>query len=281
VPLLEAFYPPLRDRVAEVRKNTRRADFTTEATDEVCSLGHPMVIRLGRNGRFLACSLYPEHKESRPLPGEEQPPQAGEGETCPECGIGTLVGKRGKFGPFVGCDRYPDCGYIKREGPEPPPQLPFEVVCPKNADGKLMSRRARRTGNVFWGCSNYPKCDYTTNHEPIGAFHDTDDGPVARFGEGFRCLKDGAPIELPAEGSPIGLKLPGGPPDPTALAPARRPGGRPGGARSSGGRSRGRAGALAAAHVGAASRRAPRHRPDLDPARGVASARGDDDRGNP
>ena len=234
VPLLEAFYPPLRDRVAEVRKNTRRADFTTEATDEVCSEGHPMVIRLGRNGRFLACSQYPEHKESRPLPGEEQPPQAGEGETCPECGTGTLVGKRGRFGPFVGCDRYPDCGYIKREGPEPPPPLAFEAICPKNADGKLVARRARRTGNVFWGCSNYPKCDYTTNHEPIGALHDADDGPVARFGEVFRCLKDGAPIEVPAEGSPVGLRLPGGPPDPEALAPARRPGGRPGGGRSGG-----------------------------------------------
>jgi DNA topoisomerase I len=237
VPLLEAFYPPLRDRVAEVRKNTRRADFTTEATDEVCSLGHPMVIRLGRNGRFLACSLYPEHKESRPLPGDEAPPQAGEGETCPECGIGTLVGKRGRFGPFVGCDRYPDCGYIKREGPEPPPALPFEVICPKNADGRLVARRARRTGNVFWGCSNYPKCDYTTNHEPIGALHDADDGPVARFGEVFRCLKDGALIEVPTEGSVVGLRLPGGPPDPVALAPARRPGGRPGGARSGGTRS--------------------------------------------
>jgi ssDNA-binding Zn-finger/Zn-ribbon topoisomerase 1 len=194
-----------------------------------------MVIRLGRNGQFLACSLYPEHKESRPLPGDEAPPQAGEGETCPECGIGTLVGKRGRFGPFVGCDRYPDCGYIKREGPEPPPPLPFEVVCPKNADGKLVARRARRTGNVFWGCSNYPKCDYTTNHEPIGAFHDADDGPVATFGDMFRCLKDGAPIEVPAEGSPIGLRLPGGPPDPEALAPARRGGGRPGG-RPAGGR---------------------------------------------
>ena len=237
VPLLEAFYPPLRERVDEVRKTTRRSDFTTEATDEVCSLGHPMVIRLGRNGRFLACSMYPEHKESRPLPGDEPPAQAGTGETCPKCGLGTLVGKRGRFGPFVGCDRYPDCDYIQREGPQPPDQLPFEVVCPKNTDGKLVARRARRTGNVFWGCSNYPKCDYTTNFEPIGALHDADDGPVAKRGEGFICLKDGAAIEVPGEGSVVGLRLPGGPPDPSALAPVRRAssgkgtGGRRGGGR--------------------------------------------------
>ncbi|MEZ0241266.1 MAG: type I DNA topoisomerase, partial [Chloroflexota bacterium] len=175
VPLLEAFYGPLRDRVDEKRKTLRRRDFTTEETDEVCSLGHPMVIRLGRNGRFLACSLYPEHKESRPLPGDEPPPQEGTGEVCPLCGEGTLVGKRGRFGPFVGCDRYPDCTYIRREGPPPPDQLPFEVTCPKNQDGHLVARRARRTGSVFWGCLNYPRCDYTTNQEPLGAIHDLDD----------------------------------------------------------------------------------------------------------
>jgi len=240
VPLLQAFYPPLRERVDEVRKTTRRRDFTTEATDEVCSLGHPMVIRLGRNGRFLACSMYPEHKESRPLPGDEPPAQAGTGETCPKCGLGTLVGKRGRFGPFVGCDRYPDCDYIQREGPEPPAQLPFDVVCPKNEDGKLVARRARRTGNVFWGCSNYPKCDYTTNFEPIGALHDADDGPVAKRGEGFICLKDGAPIEVPADGSVVGVRLPGGPPDPSALAPARRQGGKGTGGRRGAGRGGGR-----------------------------------------
>ena len=183
VPLLRAFYGPLRDRVDEKRRELKRSDFTTEATDEVCSEGHPMVIRLGRNGRFLACSLYPEHKESRPLPGDEPPPQEGTGEVCPKCGEGTLVGKNGRFGPFVGCSRYPDCDYIKKDGPPPPDPLPFEVICPKNKDGHLVPRRARRTGNVFWGCSNYPRCDFTTNHEPLGGLHDVDDGPLARKDE--------------------------------------------------------------------------------------------------
>ena len=141
------------------RRATRAisADVTTEPTDEVCSLGHPMVIRLGRNGAFLACSTFPEHKETRPLPGDETPKLDGEGEACPQCGEGTLATKRGRFGAFVGCSRYPDCKYIRKDGPPPPDQLPFEVVCPKNGDGKLVARRARRTGNVFWGCSNYPQ----------------------------------------------------------------------------------------------------------------------------
>ena len=237
VPLLRAFFGPLRDQVDDVRKNVKRKDVTTEPSDEVCSEGHPMVIRLGRNGRFLACSLFPEHKESRPLPGDELPPQEGSGEVCPKCGEGTLVGKNGRFGPFLGCSRYPDCDYIKKEGPPPPDPLPFEVVCPKNKDGILVPRRARRTGNVFWGCSKYPKCDFTTNNEPLGGLHDTDDGPLARKGEAAICLICGSTSEIPPDDIVPGERYVGGPPNPEALArPAR--GGRTGGARS-GGRTRG------------------------------------------
>ncbi len=248
VPLLREFYTPFRALVDEKRAVLRRRDLTTEATDEVCSEGHPMVIRLGRNGRFLACSMYPEHKETRPLPGEEEslPSLPGAGEACPTCGEtegGTLVVKRGRFGAFVGCSRYPDCDYIHRDGPPPPDQLPFEVTCPKNRDGHLVARRARRTGNVFWGCSAYPRCDYTTNHEPIGPIHDTDDGPVARFDASTaRCLACGAPIEIPDDEDVVGRRLAGGEPDPAAIArPARRGGGARRGGRS-GGRSAGRRG---------------------------------------
>ncbi|MDO8485423.1 MAG: type I DNA topoisomerase [Candidatus Limnocylindrales bacterium] len=239
VPLLRAFYGPLRDRVDEKRRELKRSDFTTEPTDEVCSLDHPMVIRLGRNGRFLACSLYPEHKESRPLPGDEPPPQEGTGEVCPKCGEGTLVGKRGKFGPFVGCSRYPDCDFIKKEGPPPPDPLPFEVTCPKNRDGHLVPRRARRTGNVFWGCSNYPRCDYTTNHEPLGGLHDEDDGPLARKDEAAICLICGSTSGVGAANIVPGERYPGGPANPVALARPARPR-RGGGASATGARSGGR-----------------------------------------
>jgi len=240
VPLLRAFYGPLRDRVDEKRRELKRSDFTTEATDEVCSLGHPMVIRLGRNGRFLACSLFPEHKESRPLPGDEPPPQEGTGEVCPKCGEGTLVGRRGKFGPFVGCSRYPDCDYIKREGPPPPDPLPFEVTCPKNRDGHLVPRRARRTGNVFWGCSKYPRCDYTTNNEPLGGLHDVDNGPLARRDEAAICLVCGSTSEAVTADIAPGDRYPGGPANPEALArPARAGRGASSGGKKPAGRGRG------------------------------------------
>jgi DNA topoisomerase I len=237
VPLLHAFYGPLKDRVDAKRRELKRSDFTTEETDEVCSEGHAMVIRLGRNGKFLACSTYPEHKETRPLPGEETPVMEGDGETCPQCSEGTLTTKRGRFGAFVGCSRYPECNYIRKDGPPPPDQLPFEVVCPKQGDGRLVARRARRTGNVFWGCSSYPRCDFTTNHEPTGALHDAHEGgagAVARRGDDGLCLTCGATVPLP-EGDLVGRRLPGGPPDPGALQrPAR--GGRRGDGRGSGAR---------------------------------------------
>ncbi len=228
VPLVRAFYGPLRTLVEEKRRELRRRDLTTEPTDEVCSLGHPMVIRLGRNGRFLACSLYPEHKESRPLPGEEPatPALPGVGETCPVCGAtegGTLAVKRGRFGAFVGCNRYPECTYIRRDGPPPPDQLPFEVACPLCHEGHLTARRARRTGSVFWGCSRYPKCSFTTSREPAGPVHEADGAPLARADETtLLCLGCGASVPMPDDGALTpGRPIAGGEPNPAALARPR------------------------------------------------------------
>ncbi|MGH2512249.1 MAG: type I DNA topoisomerase [Candidatus Limnocylindrales bacterium] len=292
VPLVRAFYLPLGDAVAAAGTDGPGAGMPT---DEVCSLGHPMVMRAGRYGEYLACANYPEHKETRPIgppagsagPNGEPPPDLpGVGEACPECGAehgGKLVAKRGRFGPFVGCDRYQDCKYIKKDGPPPPEQLPFKVICPECGKGHLTARRARRTGTVFWGCSSYPKCGFTTSREPVGAIHEADAGPVAKnvakvpdageapganpsagdAGPGDAggapapadertgvCLACGASIPLPA-GDLVGRRLAGGPADPTAL---RRPGrgGRPAG--------RGRPTSSRSSRSGGRTTRAPRTR---------------------
>ncbi len=245
VPVVREFYTPFHARIEEKTKELKRADFTTRPSDELCSEGHPMVIRLGRYGEFLACSMYPEHKETRELPGSA--PAGGTGaatdgdgspaepavvEACPKCGAtdgGVLVQRRGRFGPFMGCSRYPDCDYIKKDGPPPPEPLAFEVTCPECRTGHLTARRARRTGSVFWGCSRYPTCRFTTSHEPVGAVHDTDGGPIARAAEQGLCLICGASVELPVDGTLVGARLSGGEPNPAALArpsssrQARRP----------------------------------------------------------
>ena len=169
-------------RAVQGRSSTRSEasssarDFTTEATDEVCSLGHPMVIRLGRNGRFLACSLYPEHKESRPLPGEER-------RRSPE------PARRRRGLPEVRCDRrrHPrrparPVRAVRRLLALPRLQLHQEgrpaAARAAAVRGHLpavrrgppdAAPRAPHRARLFWGCSRYPKCDFTTSHEPLGA----------------------------------------------------------------------------------------------------------------
>ena len=105
---------------------------------------------------------------------------------------------------------------------KPPDPLPFEVTCPKRADGILVAHRARRTGGVFWGCSRYPRCDFRTDDSPTGAVHDVSTavvpetvaahadgrGAVARRGAAGVCLTCGAVLDLP-EGDLVGLRLVG------------------------------------------------------------------------
>ena len=242
VPLLREFFDAAQDaRRREAQGAQARATSRPRRPTRCAPRATRWSIRLGRNGKFLACSLYPEHKETRPLPGEEAPKLEGDGEPCPQCGEGTLATKRGRFGAFVGCSRYPDCTYIRKDGPPPPDQLPFEVTCPKNADGHLVARRARRTGNVFWGCSNYPKCDFTSNDQPTGAIHDIHDRRQGRDRRAAArpglCMTCGAEVPLPGRRRSPGSRLPGGPPNPAALErPARGGGGAAAAARTGGGR---------------------------------------------
>jgi DNA topoisomerase-1 len=251
VPVVRDFYGPLA-RAADVkRRELRPADIGLSPAEAglegefLCSEGHPMVVRAGRFGEYLACSSYPEHKESRPLPsdaagGADGAPDGkqpdGVGEPCPECGEtdgGTLVARRGRFGPFVGCARYPACRYIRKDGPPPPPRLPFDVPCPRCGEGILVARRARRAGSVFHGCSRYPTCRYTTSRTPTGALHDADGAAVAVAADPAAgiCLACGAPIAIPPGPVAALTRLPGGEPDPAALDRPRRSGRAPAGGR--------------------------------------------------
>ena len=120
--------------------------------------GKNMVVRWGRNGRFLACSGYPECKNTRPLE-EEELPQVSE-ETCEKCG-NPMVYKVGRFGRFLACSKYPEC---KNTRP-----IPLGVKCPKqDCDGDIIERRSKK-GKLFYGCSNYPKCDFISWNKPVNA----------------------------------------------------------------------------------------------------------------
>ena len=155
--VVEDLYGPLRSRLNDVEG--RIADLKqslikeTELRCEKC--GSVMMEKWGRNGRFLACSAYPECKFTRPVEGEE--PEEFDVK-CEECGA-PMVAKHGRFGQFLGCSNYPEC-----KGTMP---LPTGVACPQeNCDGVLVQRRTKR-GRTFYGCTKYPKCSYAIWDKPV------------------------------------------------------------------------------------------------------------------
>ena len=83
------------------------------------------------------------------------------GEACPLCDS-PLVVRKGKYGEFVACSNYPDCTYIKKE----PKEIKEIMDCPK-CDGKIIEKKTRK-GKVFYGCSNYPKCNVAVWDMPTG-----------------------------------------------------------------------------------------------------------------
>ena len=174
VPMVRSFWDPFSAKVAEGRSKIAKQ---VEMTDIDCPLsGHKMVKRYGRNGWFLGCSAYPECKHTMPIPGEEPvipPDLPGVGEKCPACEQGTLIARTGRFGPFVGCDRYPECKHILRQ------ERASERfgICPKCATGTVVTKHARRGRRPFWGCDRYPECDYSSWTRPASA--DGADGPAA------------------------------------------------------------------------------------------------------
>lgn len=167
IPLLEQFWRPFKDQVDHTEENVKRSDVTHEAIEESCpQCGAPLSIRLGRHGRFIGCTKYPECDYTRDLAdGKEQnepASEAVEGRSCPKCGSELQV-KRGKYGKFIGCSAYPKCRYIE------PLERPEDtgVTCPKCNEGSLQKKKSRR-GKIFYSCSTYPRCDYAVWNEPIG-----------------------------------------------------------------------------------------------------------------
>jgi DNA topoisomerase-1 len=164
--LLGNFYEPFKTNVVraeESMRDVKREEIPTEHTCEKC--GSTMVIKWGRNGYFLACQGYPDcrnTKEFRKLDDGtiEIVPEETTDEMCETCGAPMTV-KRGRFGSFLACSRYPDCKTTKA--------ISIGIDCQREAcDGFVTEKRSRR-GKVFYGCSNYAKtgCDFVSWDRPI------------------------------------------------------------------------------------------------------------------
>lgn len=130
-----------------------------EAAEEICdSCGRPMAMKRGRFGQFLACTGYPECKNTRKIQkgGKFAAPDVMLEELCPQCGK-QLVIKQGRYGPFTACSNYPKCKYVKQET--------TGVGCPECGVGELVVKKSKR--GTFYGCSTYPKCRFTLWDKPI------------------------------------------------------------------------------------------------------------------
>ncbi|MDO8626254.1 MAG: type I DNA topoisomerase [Candidatus Magasanikbacteria bacterium] len=162
-PVIADFYKPFKENLIKKDKELNKKELTEEKTDEKCEkCEKPMVIKVGRFGKFLACSGYPDCKHTKPFGKEAEERSAAEltDELCEKCGK-PMQRRVGRFGPFLGCSGYPDCKNIKRI------ENKLNIKCPDCGEGDLVTRKSKR-GKLFYGCNAYPKCTFALWDKPTG-----------------------------------------------------------------------------------------------------------------
>jgi len=164
-PVLKEFYTPFAKLLAEKEKTVDKKALVEEATDKKCpTCGKPVVLKLGRFGKFYSCSGFPECKYTAPYlddkftKDEEKEIAEEVKEKCEKCG-GQMAIKQGRFGTFLACTNYPKCKFTKAI------VIGSSVPCPNC--GKQLIRRNTKRGKVFWGCSGYPACKTAFWDEPL------------------------------------------------------------------------------------------------------------------
>ncbi|HEY6051182.1 MAG TPA: DNA topoisomerase, partial [Thermoanaerobaculia bacterium] len=162
VKVLDEFYGPFKKTLAAAEAGMRDVKREEQPTDLKCEkCTSPMVIKWGRMGRFLACSGYPDCKNTKDFVEkngkieivEDMPTD----EVCPTCGK-PMVNKRGRFGRFLACSDYPTCKTTR-------PITLKGVPCPDCGGG--LAERKTRFGKSFFGCVNYPTCKFAAWDRPL------------------------------------------------------------------------------------------------------------------
>ena len=175
--ILSDFYKPFMDDLKKAETTLKKAEM---ASDCVCTnCGKPMVVKLGRTGKFLACSGYPECKTTENIPdnillfasmAQDTPLKLrdfldkakAEAETLQETTAPMLV-KNGRYGKFLACSKYPECKTTK------PLTQGTGVKCPlEGCNGEIVIKYSKRR-RIFYGCANYPTCRMVTWSPPTGS----------------------------------------------------------------------------------------------------------------
>lgn len=159
-PLVANFYKPFEENLKKKEEEIKKKDLVEEETDKICDkCDKPMVIKMGRFGKFLACTGWPDCKNTKQLNsvGEIEEPEKLD-EKCPTCGQ-PMIWKHGRFGKFIACSDYPKCKTTKKI------LKTIGIKCPE-CDGEMVERRGKR--GPFYGCSKYPDCKFTVWGRPTG-----------------------------------------------------------------------------------------------------------------
>ena len=193
-PLLQEFWGPFIELLKVKEAEVNKSDLTTEATDEICpECGKPLVVKLGKFGKFYACTGYPECRYIRPLDkeaGEVVEPVLSE-ELCEKCQSQMLI-KDGRFGKYLACSAYPNCKNIQ---PLVKPKS-TGITCCECGKGELIEKKSR-FGKMFYSCNRYPECKFALWDLPVQQPCPKCGFPLLvkkvykREGEFLKCPKEG------------------------------------------------------------------------------------------
>jgi len=159
--LIDDFWQPLDAMIAFVSEKVTKKESVHEEIGENCPLcDHALLKKLGKAGRFIGCSNYPQCSYARPLEGAAEPVKMVDRD-CPNCSK-PLIYKKGRFGVFIGCSGYPDCRHIESTQAK----IETGVTCPKCDKGMIVGKKSRK-GTVFFACNKYPDCKQTYSSFPV------------------------------------------------------------------------------------------------------------------
>ncbi|MDO8529262.1 MAG: type I DNA topoisomerase [bacterium] len=160
VPVIREFYKSFHANLKQKTTDVKKEDFLEKLDRKCPRCEGELLMKFGRFGKFIACQNYPKCKYTEKTAEEKKVDQENEGQICEKCGAPMIV-KRGKFGAFLGCSRYPDCTNIKKI------ENKTGIKCPKCKIGDIVERKSKK-GRIFFGCNQYPKCDFALWNKPTG-----------------------------------------------------------------------------------------------------------------
>ncbi len=195
IKVLHEFYTPFKAALEKATTEMVHAKAESQPSEYTCpACSKPMVYRWSKNGRYLACTGYPECKTTSPVDENGKRLERKQVDVpCPNCGKGMVL-RRSRFGAFLGCSDYPTCKGITPCDAE---GVPLKLVkdediketCPNCGSPMQVRRRGRR---AFLGCSRYPDCKTSAPIPPGLRLAGPPKAPPKEAG--MNCPKCGKPM---------------------------------------------------------------------------------------